>query len=154
MRSNKSKAVVGLLLWTVGLLTAGANIVTAERLPVRSYTTADGLPVDFINRIKRDSHGFLWFCTQDGLSKFDGYQFTTYGKEHGLSHPFVNDLLESSDGTYWVATNGGGVCRFNPLERPGNTAARFKVYGLADNPASNLANRLCEDREGRIWAGT
>jgi len=132
-----------------------SSVAVAEHLPIKTYTTADGLPVDIVMRIKRDSHGFLWFCTRDGLSKFDGYQFTTYGKEHGLPHPLVNDLIQSRDGTYWVATNGGGVCNFNPAQRaPSGSAARFNVYSLEYNPASNIVNRLCEDREGRIWAGT
>ena len=126
-----------------------------EQLPIKSYTTADGLPVDYVKRIKRDSHGFLWFCTRDGISKFDGYQFTNYGKEQGLPHPNVNDLIESSDGSYWVATNGAGVSSFNPTERVSfNTAPRFKVYSLDSNPASNRVNRLCEDQAGRIWAGS
>ena len=81
---------------------------------MRIYTTADGLPRDLVNRIVRDSHGFLWFCTGDGLSRFNGYEFTTYGVEHGLPHPFINDLIETRRGVYWVATNGGGVARFNP----------------------------------------
>ena len=126
-----------------------------EQLPIKSYTTAEGLPVDYVKRIMRDSHGFLWFCTRDGLSKFDGYQFTNYGKEQGLPHPNVNDLIESRDGSYWVATNGAGVSSFNPTERLSfNTDARFKVYSLDSNPASNRVNRLCEDQQGRIWAGS
>src|SRR5262245_38454945 len=94
-----------------------SSVANAERLPVKAYTTADGLPVDIVLRIKRDARGFLWFCTRDGLSKFDGYQFTNYGKERGLPHPRVNDLIEAADGTYWIATNGGGVSNLNPTER-------------------------------------
>src|SRR4030095_12770646 len=88
--------------------------ISAEQLPVRIYTTADGLPRDLVLKIVRDSHGFLWFCTADGLSRFNGYEFTNYGVEHGLPHPVINDLLETRRGVYWVATNGGGVARFNP----------------------------------------
>src|SRR5438034_5633336 len=95
-------------------ISLGAGNISAEQLPVRIYTTADGLPRDLILRIVRDSHGFLWFCTGDGLSRFNGYDFTTYGFEQGLPHPFINDLLETRRGIYWVATNGGGVARFNP----------------------------------------
>src|SRR5258707_440870 len=91
-----------------------ARSISAEQLPVRIYTTADGLPRDLIIRIVRDSHDFLWFCTSDGLSRFNGYQFTTYGVEQGLPHPAINDLIETRRGVYWVATNGGGVARFNP----------------------------------------
>ena len=142
-------------LCSLAFLFALSRSVTPEQIPIRSYTTADGLPVDIVLNITRDSRGFLWFCTRDGLCKFDGYQFTTYRKEQGLPHPQVNDLIESRDGTYWVATNGGGVCRFNPAERaPANSASRFKVYSLEYNTASNIVNCVCEDREGRIWAGT
>jgi signal transduction histidine kinase/ligand-binding sensor domain-containing protein len=155
MPSIKAGTNVRLAALAFGLLVIVSSVVTAQHLPVKTYTTAEGLPVDLVLRIKRDSRGFLWFCTRDGLSKFDGYQFTNYGKQHGLPHPFVNDLLEASNGTYWVATNGGGVCSFNPAERaPSNSATPFKVYSLEYNPLSNLVNRLCEDRQGRIWAGT
>ena len=44
----------------------------AERLPLKAYTTADGLPNNAINKIVPDSRGFLWFCTDEGLSRFDG----------------------------------------------------------------------------------
>ena len=109
----KKKTSPGTVL-LLGLLLCASGISHAEQLPARTYTTADGLPRDLITRIVRDSHGFLWFCTGDGLSRFNGYEFTTYGVEHGLPHPFINDLLETRRGVYWVATNGGGVARFNP----------------------------------------
>src|SRR5437870_12839429 len=95
------------------------SVAQAERLPLKSYTTADGLADNGINRIVRDSRGFLWFCTAEGLSRFDGYSFTNYGTAEGLPHPHVNDILETRGGGYWVATNAGLV-RFNPKGRPAN----------------------------------
>ena len=47
----------------------------AEQLPIRTYTTADGLARDRVYKIVPDPQGFLWFYTYDGLSRFDGYQF-------------------------------------------------------------------------------
>ena len=131
--------------------------VSAQQLPVRTYTTADGLPRDLVLRIVRDSHGFLWFCTGDGLSRFNGYEFTTYGVEHGLPHPFINDLLETRRGVYWVATNGGGIARFNPSTLPNEqpqTRNLFTAFPVGDKPTSNRVNFLYEDREARVWAGT
>jgi len=52
--------------------------VGAERLPVKIYTSADGLGSSFIDYLMRDSRGFMWFCTRDGLSRFDGSRFVTY----------------------------------------------------------------------------
>src|SRR5260370_8163278 len=103
---------VALSCLALGLLLGGPSDF-AQQLPVRNYTTADGLPRDLILRIVRDSHGFLWFCTADGLSRFNGYEFTTYGVEHGLSNPRVNDLIETRSGVFWVATENG-ISRFNP----------------------------------------
>ncbi len=89
------------------------SIVYAEQLPIKSYTTADGLARDTIGRIVRDSRGFLWFCTAEGLSRFDGYQFVSYTTHQGLPDRRVNDLLETRQGVYWIAT-GNGLVRFNP----------------------------------------
>ena len=135
----------------------GASRISAQQLPVRTYTTADGLPRDLILRIVRDSHGFLWFCTADGLSRFNGYEFTTYGVEHGLPHPFINDLLETRRGVYWVATNGGGVARFNPSPlRNEQTQTRnlFTAFPVGDKATTNRVNVLYEDHAGQVWAGT
>src|ERR1039457_2555677 len=85
---------------------AGAT-VTGSQLPVKVYTTADGLPSNRINKIVLDSRGYLWFCTQEGLSRFDGYGFTNYGPQQGLLPGSINDLLEMRTGEYWLATNGG-----------------------------------------------
>jgi ligand-binding sensor domain-containing protein/two-component sensor histidine kinase len=140
--------------------------------PVRTYGVADGLPQEGVKRIVRDSRGFLWFCTFDGLSRFDGTRFVNYGVRDGLPHPSPNQLLESRSGVYWVATNGGGVARFDPTMRlapaqTGNASSRprpatiadgpphlFTPYGIGETAASSRVNVLHEDRAGRLWAGT
>jgi ligand-binding sensor domain-containing protein len=106
----------------------------AERLPIRSYTTADGLARDHVTRIVQDSKGFLWFCTRGGLSRFDGYKFINFGTDQGLPGRYVTDFLESRTGAYWVATDKG-LCRFIPDALPQATASkpqapaqRFDVY--------------------------
>src|SRR5262245_52238719 len=151
-----STAILTLCLGAGLFLSRGAR---AEQLPVRTYTTADGLLRDQVNRIKRDSHGFLWFCTNDGLSRFDGYSFTNYTTDDGLPHRVVNDLLETRSGEIWVAT-GNGLARFNPKGRRnhadsiGATAApMFVAYW----PEENVARRmevLFEDARGKLWCGT
>src|SRR5438445_4721288 len=97
-----------------------SSVAQAERLPLRAYTTADGLVHNTINKIVRDSRGFLWFCAEEGLSRFDGYSFTNYGTNEGLPHTSVKDILETHDSNYWVATNGG-LAHFNPRGDPGPT---------------------------------
>ena len=128
----------------------------AERLPLKLYSVADGLAHNEINKIVRDSRGFLWFCTPDGLSRFDGYTFTNFGTAQGLEHAYVTDLLETRNGEYWVATNGG-LFRFNPKGTPDpeNRAAMFSgiIPSEQEGPAKAVTV-LLEDHQGTIWCGT
>src|SRR6266567_2778635 len=94
-----AKALILLRLSLLVIYCLGIN-ARAERLPIKTYTTADGLAHNDVNRIVRDSRGFLWFCTFEGLSRFDGYTFTTLGAAQGLPSQVVNDLLETRDGQY------------------------------------------------------
>ena len=84
------------LAWVL-LVTVTAH---AERLPIRVYTVEDGLAHARVRRIVRDPRGFLWFCTIDGLSRFDGAEFVTYRTADGLPDPWVTDLLTTRDGEY------------------------------------------------------
>jgi len=140
-------------------------IVQAERLPIKAYTTVDGLACNNINKIVRDSRGFIWFCTADGLSRFDGYSFTNFGADQGLPHSEVTDLLETREGEYWLATTGGLV-RFNPKSppehrvvyqndvRPGAKPMFTVVVPLDRNPFSESVTVLLQDQGGEIWCGT
>src|SRR5438094_10522487 len=92
---------------------AGSQRAFGQRLPLKPYTVSDGLPNNVINKIVRDSRGFLWFCTGEGLSRFDGYGFTNYGVDQGLPHSTVNDFLETRTGELWIGTNAGLVL-FDP----------------------------------------
>jgi signal transduction histidine kinase/ligand-binding sensor domain-containing protein len=131
---------------------AFASHLRAEQLPVKTYTIADGLARDYVSRIKQDSHGYMWFCTGEGISRFDGYGFTNYGIAEGLPHRLVDDFLETHDGLYLFATEGGLV-QFHP--RPTNpNDPRFTIIPLGDNEASKSVVRLAEDSSGAIWCAT
>jgi signal transduction histidine kinase/ligand-binding sensor domain-containing protein len=127
----------------------------AERLPVKTYTTADGLAQDFVNQIVRDSRGYLWFCTAEGLSRFDGYRFTNYTTDQGLPHRSVRDLLETRSRVYWIAT-GDGLCRFNPNGSQSRDSSNpmFVVYRPDESPQARSITVLYEDHAGTIWVGT
>lgn len=139
------------------LVAAGALLILfalcaslrAEQLPTRVYTTADGMVSDRVSRIVRDPRGFLWFCTEHGLSRFDGYTFTNYTTAQGLPSNWINDLLITRDGQYWIATEGG-LCRFDPDSRAQPVRA---VYRPSEDPTTRITT-LIEDRAGTIWCGT
>ncbi len=151
VRELSSPRIAFRLALLLTLVLGTSDRMQAERLPIKTYTTTDGLAGDGVNRIVRDSRGFLWFCTSEGLSRFDGYKFVNYGSDQGLPNRRVSDFLETRAGVYWVATLGG-LCRFNP--NASGQEPRFVVYQLGDDERSKNVNSLAEDRDGALWCGT
>lgn len=119
----------------------------SRRLPIKTYTSADGLARNHIECIVQDSHGFLWFCTPEGLSRFDGYGFVNYHREQGLPGDYALDFLETRRGVYWVATNGG-LARFHPDTRG---ASRFQAVPLNGPHGAAMPLWLYEDPRGGVW---
>ena len=126
-----------------GLLVATALLASAAQLPVRVYTTEDGLPGNRVNRIVRDSRGFLWFGTQDGLARFDGLQFTPFGRAQGLPEREILDFVETSSGDYWVAVENG-LFRLSKL----GVARRYPMLAGGKDHAPS---RLSMDPSGTLW---
>src|SRR5215204_1775893 len=90
MSAKGKKSVFFLLALLCGLFCARAGF--GERLPVKIYTSADGLGSSFVDYLMRDSRGFMWFCTRDGLSRFDGSRFITYEIGNEASPPGIESL--------------------------------------------------------------
>jgi ligand-binding sensor domain-containing protein/signal transduction histidine kinase len=124
------------------------STVHGERLPVQSFTLAQGLISNSIYKIVRDSRGFLWFCTGEGLSRFDGHQFVNFGVSQGLPGLAVLDFIESRTGDYWAAVSGG-LARIS-----GEGGYHVQVVAPADDVSSKNVLAVKETSDGAIWAGT
>jgi ligand-binding sensor domain-containing protein/two-component sensor histidine kinase len=136
-----------------------AFVADAERLPVKIYTSADGLGSSATFNLVRDSRGFIWICSRDGLVRFDGYRFITYRIGDDDADPAVFNLLPTRSGVYWVDLNRGTDYRFIPksddilLEQiqrsPAKNDARIPLLAAplpADAPLPDF-----EDRAGNLW---
>jgi ligand-binding sensor domain-containing protein len=156
-------------VWAIAFVIVLPSNAKPERLPIKTYTTSEGLAQNSVNRIVPDSRGFLWFCTEGGLSRYDGYLFTNYGVEQGLPDSQIRNLLETRKGEYFVGAFSG-LCRFNPKGRPSATDQRniqsaegvgrratddpmFVLYHTNDNSSTGPVNALLEDHTGAIWCG-
>ena len=122
----------------------------AERLPIKIYTSADGLGSSFVDYLMRDSRGFMWFCTRDGLSRFDGARFVTYRVGDKNAPPGIEGIYQTRDGDYWITTTGG-TYRFkaDAIAQP-----RDEVGGrpfLDAQLVSRGRGPWLEDRQGNLF---
>jgi ligand-binding sensor domain-containing protein len=69
-----------------------------------NYSTSDGLPSSEVYDVIKDHRGYMWFATDNGISRFDGYEFKNYGPKQGLIDPVVFDLEEDKHGRIWTAS--------------------------------------------------
>lgn len=131
--------------------------VQAERPPIRIYTSADGLWSSAVNSLMRDSHGFLWICTRDGVSRFDGYGFVNYRIVDGSAAQGVSFIMESHKGTYWIALEGGGLYRYDPkiaISSERIVADDGRMLLPAELISPKTIQTMSEDRQGYLWAAT
>lgn len=114
-----------------------------------------GLSQSVVECIVQDYIGFMWFGTQDGLNKFDGYKFTIYKNDQddsgSVSNNFIRCLFEDSRKNLWIGT-GNGLSRYNRVKD------EFINYKHDPKDAGSLSNNdiraINEDSDGDLWIGT
>ena len=123
----------------------------AQDYNFQHITTVDGLSHNEVRKIVKDSKGFLWFGTQNGLNRFDGYRFKIFKHTPNDSTTIIGDKifsLVSSDDQLWVGTvTGLSIINTNTLDV------------IPSNELVNIIGRkeilqLFYDGVGKVWLST
>jgi signal transduction histidine kinase/ligand-binding sensor domain-containing protein len=110
------------------------------------WTQAQGLPQDTVRHIAQTQDGYLWLGTEEGLSRFDGYEFVTITKESGkLPSNFITALCSSQDGGLWIGTPSGLTHYLG---------GHFQTFTKKDGLGMNFVGAILEDHSGIVWLGT
>jgi signal transduction histidine kinase/ligand-binding sensor domain-containing protein/ActR/RegA family two-component response regulator len=116
----------------------------------------DGLSSSSVSSIVQDNEGFIWFGTQSGLNRYDGYSIERFEHDpfdrNSLSHNLIQTMhYDRASGVLWLGTYGG-LNRFDPRTRD------FTVYDHAPEDPRSLSNNVVvaveRDAEQRLWIGT
>jgi ligand-binding sensor domain-containing protein/signal transduction histidine kinase len=133
---------------------AGIPVSDEFSLRFTHLSFGDGPSRASVRQIVQDKQGFLWFGTQDGLKRYDGYRFREYryqqGSLNGLSGTSVTALLADRAGYVWVASDWY-------LDRYDPATERFTSYApadAADRKFSGGVNGISQDSDGIIWLAT
>ena len=134
---------------------AGSRLIQ-RNIQFSTLSLPDGLSQSTVNAIVQDKQGFIWFGTQEGLNRYDGYEFEVYEKDsaerHSLSHDWVWTVYADNAGQIWVGTDGGGLSRYEPAS---DNFTHFRHN--PDDPASLSGDRvrvIYQDKHGVFWIGT
>ncbi len=144
---------VVLLICKLLLLTA--SISATDRYYFDHLSNQHGLSSDVIMDIIQDQQGFLWFCTEDGLNRYDGYTFTKYRKDYDHQNSLVDNyttcITEDLTNRLWIGTRNHGISIYDP--NSGIFEQVSTTYGSVRLPTNNI-NALYADKLGNIWIGT
>lgn len=152
MCQAKKLRVMKRLLWLILLLCYFGSQAFGQRddLAWESISIDQGLAQSYVLAILQDRQGLLWFGTQDGLSRYDGYQFTTFKNNpqdpNSLPDNFITSLAKDSHGTIWIGTAYGGLSSYNP------STQQFRNF-----PSNRLDSHIISltiDAQDTIWVST
>ena len=150
------KASMRILLLLILILLHPVLSYSQENISFEYLDADQGLSNAFISSITQDKYGFLWFGTQFGLNRYDGYEITKYFSDsenpRSMSGDSIITMLCDRQGNLWIGSVSGGLNRYDydtdsfisfplGLEIPG---------GLSDS----FVKAICQDEEEKIWVGT
>jgi len=143
--------LVSYLLFSLTLIcsTFGQNLRFSE------LSNSDGLSQSVVNCIIQDNYGYMWFGTQDGLNKYDGYTITVIKNNphdsFSLSGNNIISLCEDNE-LIWIGTNESGLNSYNRFTN------KFTSYKYEEGNQNSLINNkvksITKDEQGIIWIGT
>ena len=130
-------------------------ILAQSHIAFSHLTVEDGLSQSSVTCILQDSQGFMWFGTQDGLNRYDGYKFNLYkhnsSDSTSLTDNFIFSIYEDKSGQLYIETQSGALHEFLP------GTESFKVVSKEtldfDKLRVNTVQAKLQDKNGIRWTG-
>ncbi|MEO7213951.1 two-component regulator propeller domain-containing protein [Mucilaginibacter sp.] len=130
------------------LLNSGLSYSQPRDLKFKKLSTTEGLSQSHVCAIIKDSRGFMWFGTEDGLNKYDGYKFTHYKHDQNnkstIIDNYVSAITEDGAGNLWIGTESG----LDRFDRATNTFIHYS------NHLAFAVHSVFLDTKNRMWLGT
>jgi len=141
-------AILFLILIISLQLKLNAQIINFNRL-----TTNNGLSNNYVSSLIQDRLGFLWFATDDGLNRFDGYEFKVFRNNSSdvksLSDNSTTTLTEDDSGRIWIGTKTGYINCYDPV------FDKFTYWKIeSEITKENPITVIYIDKKFNVWIGT
>ncbi len=144
-----------LIFIAVFILNYANSFTQIKSIRLGNLSIEQGLSQSTVQCIAQDSSGFLWLGTQDGLNKYNGYNFEVYTPVpddfSSISDNYIICLYVDKSGQMWIGTDNG----LNKYISATDSFIAFKHN--PDDPksiSSNIVSDIAEDHQGNMWIGT
>ncbi len=160
MQDCTKTCMIWLILVFVGMggLSNKVDAQPAE-LQFKHITADDGLSHNSVYTIFQDSRGYMWFGTQDGLNRYDGYEIKVYknlvNDPTSIDNNWITEIFEDSKGNLWVCTSGGSTTASGGLNKYDHDTDSFeRVVFSEEQEDVYVVWSITEDHDENIWVGT
>ena len=138
------------------IITYSGIIAQQDDIKFERISLEQGLSQSSISTIMKDSKGFMWFGTESGLNKYDGYEFVIYKNNPfdstSISNNQIQSTFEDDEGFIWIGTGSGGLNKFN---RETETFSYYRHDPQNLNSISgDFVGFAFEDKSNAIWVFT
>lgn len=151
MKNHCIKFLLFLLLFGLGV---NKNLFAQQNELFRHLTVKNGLSNNTVTAIIQDSKGFMWFGTEDGLNRYNGYSIDVYkhdpANEKTLSHSRIRCLFEDKNNDLWVGTDDG----LDFFDVATEKFIRYNKEKTKGGLSGNIISAITQDGKGNLWVGT
>ena len=131
------------------------NIIAQSHIRFNHLTLEDGLSQSAVTCIFQDKNGFMWFGTQDGLNRYDGYSFKIFRNNPKdsttISDNFIFSIYEDLNGILYIETLGGTFNKYNPLTESFTIVTKDSIDLISAK--FNSVGAMFIESPGIIWSG-
>jgi hypothetical protein len=129
-------------------------VVDGKDIRFTRLSTDDGLSQTRVLQIVQDDQGFMWFGSQYGLNRYDGYKFKVFKHEPGnpnsLSGVFISSLFKDRSGSLWIGCDEF-LDRFDPVTE---TFTHYRIDSEGAPGEAAPVTNISQDRMGILWLST
>jgi ligand-binding sensor domain-containing protein/serine phosphatase RsbU (regulator of sigma subunit) len=144
-----------ILFCSLTLFSFSSEILSQGHISFNHLTIEDGLSQGSVTCILQDRTGFMWFGTQDGLNRYDGYTVKIFKNDPGdstsLSDNFIFSIHEDRSGTLYIETQSGTIQRYNPRTESFQLVNRDNIN--LEGAKVNSVGAMLQESSGVRWTG-
>lgn len=148
------RSILSIIIMLIAINTGILKVDAFDNINFKNITIEEGLSQSTVETMIQDSKGYLWFGTNDGLNRYNGYEFKIYknnkNSKNSLVSNYIIDIKEDNQGNIWVGTPGG-LSKVNPEN---DNIINYTTEKDKGNLSNNNVCEILITKDGSILVAT